>query len=1117
MSTFITNSSEKSLKKRLKDLISQSEELKFLVGFFYFSGIKELYETLKKLYEDGKLKEEHIKILVGLNVDKGNFGIYETARKLKIFNQNRLKEDFFYSLKTAFTSEELDKKEVYEQVEFFLKLLQEKKLVIRKTKEPNHAKLYLFKLKGEVKEILPHLFITGSSNLTRAGLESQNEFNVEVKDYGFSEAEKYFDIHWNKAIPLDEEDVQEIIRIFKKESFLREVSPFVAYVYLLKIYTELHAGKIPQRELIELLEKRGYTPFDYQLSAVSQAIANCEIHGGTILADVVGLGKTIIACLTAKSLGKRGIVICPPYLIGDKDSGWKKYLEDFRLWDWEVFSSGKLKEALNFVKKGEIDVVIVDEAHRFRNERTEQYHYLREICRGKTVILLSATPFNNRPSDLFALLKLFTIPKKSSIILDEDLERKFQNYEAEFRRLAYIKNYWNSSDEERRKRARRFYVELFKEKIQALDKKHIEKVKHKAKLLAKEIRGVLEPVVIRRNRLDLKFYKDREKIDLPEVKDPEECFFELTKEQLEFYDKVISAFSSLEEGGRFHGAIYFPIRYEKGLPPILEEEMKLSEEENFLYVYQRNLYDIMRRLLVKRFESSFGAFYESLKRFRRIHKTAIEFIEKTGKFLLDRKLMEKLINADEDTVLRELEEYPKDIKAETENKRFHKVYDLKRFKSREQFIEDIRSDIALFEELMEDVEKLGLTKNDPKAKKLIEKLKEFTKEKRKVVIFTEYIDTAKYLEDILKKEFRILPAIGDLSKNTIFEIYKNFDAQYPEQEDKYDILLTTDKLSEGFNLNRAGAVINYDIPWNPVRVIQRVGRINRIGKKVFNEIYIVNFFPTEIGADLVKSREIAQTKMFMIHNVLGEDAKIFDPGEEPQPSELYRRLNTYVEEEEESFFTKVRKEYERIIEKYPELKEELKDMPKRIKVAKKGDNNELMVFVKKGKDLFVGYQNYSEKQPKAVTFEEVFEKIRAKEDDKRLPLSENFWKFYHLILESSSFEKRGAASPRSLKEQAYGVLKSLIDLSNKSEFSDSLKKHVKFLSDIMEDIREFCTLSEYVMEKIVSWKDYLNSPERLISEIEDLKKEIGEDFLEKVLKNLKEFEEEVIIAIENQT
>ncbi|MDW7973050.1 MAG: hypothetical protein RMI01_07600 [Thermodesulfovibrio sp.] len=382
------------------------------------------------------------------------------------------------------------------------------------------------------------------------------------------------------------------------------------------------------------MEEKGYKPYTYQIEAVLQALANCKAHGGTLIADVVGLGKTIIACMTAKALGKRGMVICPPHLMGDEDrkSGWRKYLEDFKLWDWETQSVGKLEEALEFVRDNEdIEVIIVDEALRFRNERTESYHNLREICRGKTVLLLTDTSFNNRPADLFSIIKLFTLPKKSTIILDENLETRSAYYEVQFRKLAYIKNYWNSKDKKRRERAKRYYRELFASYIVEMDM-----VKKRAKRLAKEMRAILEPVVIRRNRLDLRHYP--EKIDFPKVKDPVKWFFELTS----------------------------------------------------------------------------------------------------------------------------------------------------------------------------------------------------------------------------------------------------------------------------FNLNRAGAVISYDISWNPVRVIQRVGRINRIAKKVYPEIYIVNFFPTEKGADIVRSREIAGTKMFMIHNVLGEDSKIFAPDEEPQASELYRRLTTYVEDEEESFFTKIK-------------------------------------------------------------------------------------------------------------------------------------------------------------------------------------------------------------------
>jgi superfamily II DNA or RNA helicase len=1121
MSVFITNEGLKNFKERLKVLIKNSKELKFLVGFFYFSGINELYTTLKEMYENNELEAEHIKILVGLYVDADNYGIYEVAKKRTYFNEysiDTIKQTFFESVKKAFNSNEMDNKDFYEQVDFFIKLLEEEKLVIRKTREPNHAKLYLFKLKDN--EILPNLFITGSSNLTKAGLISQNEFNVEIKDFGFREAEEYFDKLWNSAVELSKEDITKLVNVIRNETQLRKISPFTAYVYLLKTYLEMHQGKNLTESVKEIMEKAGYKPYSYQITAVSQAVSNCEAHNGTILADVVGLGKTVIACLTAKMLGKRGIVICPPHLIGDdaKLSGWKKYLEDFKLYDWEVFSVGKLDDALNFVKKREdIEVVIVDEAHRFRNERTQSYYYLSEICRGRKVILLTATPFNNRPADLFALLKLFTIPKKSSIVLDEDLESRFWQYEIIFKKLSYIKNYHNSFDIKKRKKAEKFYKEIFGDKVIDLIR-----VNEKAKEIAREIKSILEPVVIRRNRLDLRHFK--EKIDLPEVKDPIEWFYELTPEQLEFYDEVIQTFAPFDGTAKtFSGAIYFPIKYEKGIEDYIEEislyldeHQKITPEESFLYFSQRNLYDFMRRLLVKRFESSFGAFYESLQRFKRIHEKALKFIERTGKFILDRKLLEKIVEADDETIEEELERYEKSLEEEKVNKKYHKIYEVNNFKQKDEFINHIKNDIQLFEHLIKRLEEVGLKEYDPKIERLISGLKEYLAQSRKVVIFTEYIDTAKHLAEKLRREFEdsLLVAIGNLSKSTLEDLYKNFDAQYKEQDDRYKILLTTDKLSEGINLNRAGVVINYDIPWNPVRVIQRVGRINRIGKKVYDEIYIVNFFPTEKGADIVKSREIAQTKMFMIHNILGEDAKIFAPDEEPQPAELYRRLTTYKEDEEESFYSKIKEEYENITKKYPEIEDEISTLPKRIKVAKRGESNELLVFVKKGKDLFVSYKDYRKAIPEAVSFEKVIEKVRCGVDEEALPLSSEFWDHYDQILnEKITYPKSRQLKPNELSKKASNLLNTLLKLED-----NQIKSFIPFIHSLIEDFREYGTLSGYVWEKIVSLEPFLNRGDinSIVDNLSKLREKIGEDFLEKTKERLKSLDKEIIIAIENQ-
>ena len=190
----------------------------------------------------------------------------------------------------------------------------------------------------------------------------------------------------------------------------------------------------------------------------------------------------------------------------------------------------------------------------------------------------------------------------------------------------------------------------------------MEKVKQHSHYLAKQIRNVIEPVTIRRNRLDLQnnpFYKQEAKC-LSRVKDPKEWFFELTKSQSEFYDKIINIyFGDPDEGGQFKGAIYRPFEYEVEREKISGE--KLTEKENFQFIQQRNLYDFMRRLMVKRFESSFGSFRQSIKNFKRITENVLKFIEKTNEYILDRALLEKIYNLDIEEIEKRLNDYTEKI------------------------------------------------------------------------------------------------------------------------------------------------------------------------------------------------------------------------------------------------------------------------------------------------------------------------------------------------------------------------------------------------------------------------------------------------------------------------
>ncbi len=411
---FITNNrDQKNLKARINTLISISIELKFLVGFFYFSGWQEVFEALKSN------PEAKVKLLVGLQVDKYLFKTIEFGDEQLGFSQDDHFNAFMTSMHNALNNDEMDTEAFFNQVTFFVEMVEAGRLEIRKTAEPNHAKLYIFKFNEPQSHIQDRegQFITGSSNLTRAGLIGQQEFNVEIKDYGFNDATQYFDDLWIEGIKITEEPERKVkvIDFVRHKTQAATVTPFEAYALVLKTYLDLMESKKIKPHLERILEERGFKRFSYQLDAVTQAQTILDQYNGVIIADVVGLGKSVIAALIAKSMGKRGLIICPPGLIGDRDlsTGWYGYVNDFRLYDWDVQSRGSLETMAEFIHNKEYEVIIVDEAHYFRNQDTSSYEALMNICRGKKVILLSATPFNNSPADIFALLKLFVVPGKS--------------------------------------------------------------------------------------------------------------------------------------------------------------------------------------------------------------------------------------------------------------------------------------------------------------------------------------------------------------------------------------------------------------------------------------------------------------------------------------------------------------------------------------------------------------------------------------------------------------------------------------------------------------------------------------------------------------------------------
>ena len=380
--------------------------------------------------------------------------------------------------------------------------------------------------------------------------------------------------------------------------------------------------------------------------------------------------------------------------------------------------------------------------------------------------------------------------------------------------------------------------------------------------------------------------------------------------------------------------------------------------------------------------------------------------------------------------------------------------------------------------------------------------------KRKIVIFSEYQDTVDYLEPILRKKFsnRVLVVSKQLSNEKINNINKNFDATYKPQENNYDILLATDKISEGYNLNRAGLVINYDIPWNPVRVIQRVGRINRISKKVFENIYIVNFFPTEKGDHIINNRKIAEQKMFLIHSTLGEDSKIFDIDEEPGPSDLFRKIQKNPDSlETNSFYNKILTKFLQIKEQSPKLIKAIDHFPTRVKVSKSFNENELLVFIKKG-HMYIHHHIYEDNKTYQVNLEEILDHVSCEETETAQALSAKFWDAYKDIRKQKSQES--TYNETSLEQQATNNLKSFLQNP-----SDEISPYIDFVSILLEDIKNYGTLPDYTLRRIANIEQNTN---KTSNEILKLKQELGEDYLLKEKARQRNINKEIIIAIENK-
>ncbi|MDP8269546.1 MAG: helicase-related protein, partial [Candidatus Tenebribacter davisii] len=824
--TFFTNEEGRTLSDRFKSILKDVRYFDILVGYFRTSGFYQLYKSFETI--------ENIRILVGLNTDKKTYQIIEKAKSSgSIDFESHIKVKEIYEQQWIDEINQApDNIEIEEGILKFIEYLRNEKIEIKAYPSSNlHAKVYISRYFEDDRDF--GNVITGSSNFSESGLIANREFNVQLKNRSDVEfAIDQFEDLWKDAVDISDYYVDTVT----KKTFLNEsITPYELFLKFL--YEYFQEDLSINEDLFYKNYPDSFLKLKYQEQAVINARKILNEYGGVFLSDVVGLGKTFIAALLANQLPGRNLIIASPALLSkDNPNSWVNVFHDFKI-AAEFESIGKLEK---IIERGtdRYDNVFIDEAHKFRNETNISYENLSAICRGKKVILVTATPLNNSPMDILSQIKLFQKGKNSTIPGIKNLEG--------------------------------FFKSLVK-KVMHLDRKedyesYIDTVKSNAKAIRDK---VLKHIMVRRTRFEVeKYFKDDlidQNLKFPKVEAPEPIFYQLDENLDRIFTETIKL---ITDKLSFKYSRYTPLLY-------LEVALSAKDQTS-----QRNMGGFMKILLIKRLESSFEAFKKTLNRFVISYEDFIKAYKKGYVFVSKKhwnRVIEFFLNDDLESIERLIE-----------NEKAEK-YSSALFC--EEFLDILKSDL----EVLIQINKMwSYVDYDPKLNEFIRKLKEDKiLKKNKLIIFTESTETADYLKKELFKALNIPVLLyhGSIHKSELATVLNNFDAKARKPKDDFRILITTEILSEGVSLHRANVVLNYDIPWNPTRMIQRVGRINRVDTS-FNKIYTYNFFPTEQSNDIIKLNESASTKINYFIEMLGNDAKLLTDGEEIKSFELFNKLTS---------------------------------------------------------------------------------------------------------------------------------------------------------------------------------------------------------------------------------
>ena len=832
------------LKTELIKILPATKNVSIAVGYFFISGLSMIIEPLSKV--------DSVRLLISNTTDKPTsealLEAFNSARTIipKLDATNFVSPDYAQQI---IGDVELNVKHSLERMEQtpndqnvvqnLIKMMSSRQLEVRVyPKEKLHAKAYIFE--SRTPDFTAGMGIVGSSNLSMAGISENSELNLKTTNP--SDVNKlldWFNDLWGEGL----EFTDKFNLILSRSWAVQPYSP--RDLFLKAIYHESKSRFDHDNVLNPLWLSHGPKLYPFQLQAVNQCITMIERYGGVILGDVVGLGKTYVGTAILKYLQQeyRPLIVCPPALV----SMWEKFCDDYEV-DALVLSRGKLTKHHNELSRYKYksrNMVLIDESHRFKNSKPIQYQHLHQFMqeRAAKAILLTATPYSNKPEDIKNQLMLFHTSENTRIppANETNLNTYFhliKNGQADLTDL--LRNIMI-------RRTRRYVLEQWGHEDEYDATRKYLLIEGKRQYFPKRIMKTL--------RYDInKAYHDR-------------------------YESIVSKLD--------HTHLTLA-RYGPGL--YLKDSYKHQEPYVDLHTHGIELVRLIRSLLLKRMESSIHAFSISIKRYINTHKIFLAALKDNVVPVGDFSVREMYEAADQELDLIDdptiLKTIINKIREQKEIKYHPDAFHIN------DFIMAIEHDLQTFNDIMDLITSITFDTDD-KLHQLQELLNNYMD--KKVIIFTEFAATAEYLHDHIVWTSPDYVELVTSNKHNAVAAARRFDPKHnPSGSSPPDhlitLLITTDVLSEGVNLQAGHVVINYDFHWNPVRLIQRVGRVDRIGSEN-DHIAVHNFLPDPTIEKDLKLEVSVDSKITEIQRVIGEDYMVLKEDEKINEHDLYAIYN----------------------------------------------------------------------------------------------------------------------------------------------------------------------------------------------------------------------------------